>query len=292
MSVHDPRLEYVSALARHTKRDGSLIAFDCGSGLFAEQWAGRPGSLVRAESPELMLALASGASSARRRALCHGPCEPLAAAAAAALGSVIGAPPAVALVGVAPCEPTEPPPAICRRSARSPPSGALSRGRAAGGGRGGHAHGHRRACVHAPPAGLMPDVQRPARRLSPRRCCRCARDGICAYSRRRAAAAPALRAADHLLGQGTFVSVVARARAAALDGQEIIRWARAFGARADRRGARPRRLGRCGMPCAARAAGRRRTVCRRQAARGRRGYSAARRQTRYFCARWRCSSGD
>ena len=229
MSVRDPRLEYVSALARHTKRDGSLIAFDCGSGLFAEQWAGRPGSLVRAESPELMLALASGASSARRRALCHGPCEPLAAAAAAALGSVIGAPPAVALVGVAPCEPTEPPRDLS-------PLGALSAVRVLCPADGPQAAAAADTLMGIDglvymrlPAGLMPDVTRPGEAFEPETLLplREGRD-LCIFAAG-AAAAPALRAADHLLGQGLFVSVVLAPALRPLDGQEIIRWARRSG---------------------------------------------------------------
>lgn len=208
MSAHDPRQEYVRALARHTNRDRSVIAFDCGSGLFAGPWAGRPGSLVRAESPALMLALAAGAASARRRALCHGPCGPLAAAAAAALGSVIGAPPAVALVGVAPCEPPEPP---CDLA----PLGALSAIRVLCPADGPQAAAAADTLVGIDglvymrlPAGLLPDVTRPGETFEPDALLplREGRD-LCIFAAG-AAAAPALRAADQLLGQGLFASVV------------------------------------------------------------------------------------
>lgn len=229
MSAHDPRQEYVRALARHTNRDRSVIAFDCGSGLFAGPWAGRPGSLVRAESPALMLALAAGAASARRRALCHGPCGPLAAAAAAALGSVIGAPPAVALVGVAPCEPPEPP---CDLA----PLGALSAIRVLCPADGPQAAAAADTLVGIDglvymrlPAGLLPDVTRPGETFEPDALLplREGRD-LCIFAAG-AAAAPALRAADQLLGQGLFASVVLAPALRPLDGEEIVRWTRRSG---------------------------------------------------------------
>lgn len=198
----DPRREYAPALAALVRQRQEWLALDCGSGLFDGGF--RNGLAAAVDSARLMVSLAAGAAAAGRTAVCHAPAADLAAAAYAVLGGMDTLAPVV-LVGVVRglcCADMAPMSALPDMAVVCPADGPEAVAALAA------LMDRREPAYLRLPGQPVPRVTAPGEpfAVGPLRPLRDGRN-LCVLTAG-ALAAPALGAADRLLGQGIFAAVI------------------------------------------------------------------------------------